>query len=86
VGLGDPNCKLEPNKFIVPFVACGDLSGYDADQNYPLNVSHIGNAKMSIPDKDSWVGMFLTIRFWHLSNLPLTLLIISTFKRGEETK
>jgi len=23
-------------RLVVPFVACGDLSGYDADQNYPL--------------------------------------------------
>jgi len=29
---------LSPNKFIVPFVACGDLQGYDADQNYPLEL------------------------------------------------
>jgi len=35
---GDVNSKLEPNKFIVPFVACGDLSGFDADQNYPLEM------------------------------------------------
>ncbi|XP_024521165.1 putative tRNA (cytidine(32)/guanosine(34)-2'-O)-methyltransferase isoform X3 [Selaginella moellendorffii] len=25
-----------PNKIMVPFLACGDLSGYDADQSYPL--------------------------------------------------
>jgi tRNA (cytidine32/guanosine34-2'-O)-methyltransferase len=25
-----------PNNLVVPFVACGDLSGYDADQSYPL--------------------------------------------------
>ena len=24
------------NRVLVPFVACGDLSGYDADQSYPL--------------------------------------------------
>mmetsp|Transcript_8727 Transcript_8727/g.24059 ORF Transcript_8727/g.24059 Transcript_8727/m.24059 type:complete len:356 (-) Transcript_8727:110-1177(-) len=24
------------SRLIVPFVACGDMSGYDADQNYPL--------------------------------------------------
>ena len=24
-------------RLIVPFVACGDLSGYDADANYPLD-------------------------------------------------
>ena len=26
-----------PNETIVPFVACGDLSGYDADMSYDLN-------------------------------------------------
>eukprot|EP01126_Amoeba_proteus_P015011 TRINITY_DN16668_c0_g1_i1.p1 TRINITY_DN16668_c0_g1~~TRINITY_DN16668_c0_g1_i1.p1 ORF type:complete len:298 (+),score=78.16 TRINITY_DN16668_c0_g1_i1:71-964(+) len=26
-----------PNRIVVPFVACGDLSGYDADQNYTLD-------------------------------------------------
>lgn len=25
-----------PNRFIVPFLACGDLSAYDADKTYPL--------------------------------------------------
>ena len=27
-----------PNRFIVPFLACGDLSAYDADKTYPLKV------------------------------------------------
>ena len=26
------------NRITVPFVACGDLSGYDADTTYPINV------------------------------------------------
>lgn len=25
------------NRILVPFIACGDLSSYDADMNYPLN-------------------------------------------------
>ena len=25
-----------PNRFIVPFIACGDLSAYDSDMTYPL--------------------------------------------------
>ena len=28
-----------PNRVLVPFLACGDLSGYDADLTYPLQVS-----------------------------------------------
>lgn len=27
-----------PNRIIVPFVACGDLSAYDSDKTYPLEV------------------------------------------------
>merc|ERR1711899_723839 len=27
-----------PNRYIVPFLACGDLSAYDADKSYPLNL------------------------------------------------
>jgi len=29
----------ERNKVAVPFLACGDLSGFDADKSYPLNLS-----------------------------------------------
>ena len=25
-----------PSRMLIPFLACGDLSGYDADQSYPL--------------------------------------------------
>ncbi|KAF6727829.1 putative tRNA (cytidine(32)/guanosine(34)-2'-O)-methyltransferase [Oryzias melastigma] len=28
-----------PNRFIVPFLACGDLSAFDSDRTYPLQVS-----------------------------------------------
>ncbi|NXB62373.1 TRM7 methyltransferase, partial [Struthidea cinerea] len=27
-----------PSRVIVPFVACGDLSAYDPDRTYPLQV------------------------------------------------
>jgi len=27
------------NRIIVPFLACGDLSAYDSDMTYPLEVS-----------------------------------------------
>eukprot|EP00271_Cylindrocystis_brebissonii_P001683 TRINITY_DN11968_c0_g1_i1.p1 TRINITY_DN11968_c0_g1~~TRINITY_DN11968_c0_g1_i1.p1 ORF type:complete len:332 (-),score=50.38 TRINITY_DN11968_c0_g1_i1:18-1013(-) len=26
-----------PHRILIPFLACGDLSGYDADQSYPAN-------------------------------------------------
>lgn len=28
-----------PNRVIVPFLACGDLSAFDSDRTYPLQVS-----------------------------------------------
>jgi len=33
---------LTPMDAIVPFVACGDLSGYDADASYPLDLDERG--------------------------------------------
>ena len=30
------------NRVIVPFLACGDLSAYDSDRTYPLQVSQSG--------------------------------------------
>ncbi|PIA16322.1 FtsJ-domain-containing protein [Coemansia reversa NRRL 1564] len=30
------------NRFIVPFVACGDLRGFDADMTYPLEIEDVG--------------------------------------------
>lgn len=32
------NAMTGLNRVIVPFVACGDLRGYDSDKNYPLQV------------------------------------------------
>ena len=32
------NDLVGPNREIVPFLACGDLSYYDSDQTYPLEV------------------------------------------------
>uniref|UniRef100_A0A7S4CZA5 Putative tRNA (cytidine(32)/guanosine(34)-2'-O)-methyltransferase n=1 Tax=Eutreptiella gymnastica TaxID=73025 RepID=A0A7S4CZA5_9EUGL len=36
----DANPLTGPNRYIVPFLACGDLSGYDADQTYAVGKSH----------------------------------------------
>jgi hypothetical protein len=33
-----PSRLTGANKILVPFVACGDLSGFDADQSYPLQL------------------------------------------------
>jgi hypothetical protein len=35
---GMNNPTLGSNRVLVPFVACGDLNGFDSDQNYPLEV------------------------------------------------
>jgi tRNA (cytidine32/guanosine34-2'-O)-methyltransferase len=32
----DFNSLVGPNRVIVPFLACGDLSAYDSDQTYDL--------------------------------------------------
>uniref|UniRef100_A0A6M2DDY6 Putative tRNA (cytidine(32)/guanosine(34)-2'-O)-methyltransferase n=1 Tax=Xenopsylla cheopis TaxID=163159 RepID=A0A6M2DDY6_XENCH len=34
----DTNPELGPNRLVVPFVACGDLSPYDSDTTYPLQL------------------------------------------------
>lgn len=42
--LDNTNCdwsELEGiNRVIIPFIACGDLSGFDADTSYSLEVSN----------------------------------------------
>lgn len=35
----DFNSLEGPNRIIVPFLACGDLSAYDSDRNYPLELT-----------------------------------------------
>jgi len=32
------NDLMGPAALVVPFVACGDLNGYDADKSYPLQL------------------------------------------------
>eukprot|EP00668_Euglena_longa_P034635 GGOE01044463.1.p1 GENE.GGOE01044463.1~~GGOE01044463.1.p1 ORF type:complete len:312 (+),score=105.30 GGOE01044463.1:44-937(+) len=36
----DVDRLVGPHRYIVPFLACGDLSGYDADQTYPTTRHH----------------------------------------------
>lgn len=35
------DCRVHGIDRNVPFVACGDLSGYDADRTYPLEAGHV---------------------------------------------
>ncbi|PKA55274.1 tRNA (cytidine32/guanosine34-2'-O)-methyltransferase [Apostasia shenzhenica] len=46
-GIDDLDCSsawLEgPNKIYIPFLACGDLNGYDSDRSYPLPSSSSGS-------------------------------------------
>ncbi|CAM9203304.1 unnamed protein product [Heterosigma akashiwo] len=35
---GAGNELVGPNNLVVPFVACGDLAGFDSDQSYPLQL------------------------------------------------
>ncbi|ORX47503.1 FtsJ-domain-containing protein [Hesseltinella vesiculosa] len=34
------NEMVGPNRVIVPFIACGDINGYDADRTYPLQSTY----------------------------------------------
>jgi hypothetical protein len=45
---GPDNEFLGLNRAIVPFVACGDLDGYDADQSYPLLLP-VSDAPAAVP-------------------------------------
>lgn len=38
-----------PNKVYIPFLACGDLSGYDSDRSYPLPKSAEGTYQILDP-------------------------------------
>lgn len=40
LGQGLRGALLGPTAIIVPFVACGDLSGFDADKSYPLEIEY----------------------------------------------
>ncbi|KAJ2120768.1 tRNA (uridine-2'-O-)-methyltransferase trm7 [Coemansia sp. RSA 720] len=42
VPYSDANSIVGSNRFIVPFVACGDLRGFDADMTYPLDIDEAG--------------------------------------------
>ncbi|XP_030475094.2 putative tRNA (cytidine(32)/guanosine(34)-2'-O)-methyltransferase [Syzygium oleosum] len=52
-GVDDLDCSsgwLEgPNKVYIPFLACGDLSGYDSDRSYPLPKAPDGTYKSLDP-------------------------------------
>lgn len=40
---------MGPNSIIVPFLACGDLSGYDADTTYELGSDYVFHDVVSPP-------------------------------------
>ncbi|KAH7731568.1 cell division protein [Aphelenchoides avenae] len=43
-GSDDAKQLLGVNNVLVPFIACGDLSGFDSDRTYPLDLSEISPA------------------------------------------
>merc|ERR1711988_1302489 len=45
----DFNQFTGPNRYIVPFLACGDLSAYDSDKSYPLNLPDGGEYSYKEP-------------------------------------
>ncbi|KAJ2847980.1 tRNA (uridine-2'-O-)-methyltransferase trm7 [Coemansia brasiliensis] len=45
----DLNPVVGSNRFIVPFVACGDLRGFDADMTYPLDIGEANSYNQRDP-------------------------------------
>jgi len=43
------NSQLGVNRMVVPFVACGDLSGYDADQSYNIDEEYESKDALQYP-------------------------------------
>jgi tRNA (cytidine32/guanosine34-2'-O)-methyltransferase len=39
--LEDEGCEQQNRRWIAPFLACGDLSAYDADASYKLPDGHV---------------------------------------------
>ena len=50
---------LGPTAIIVPFVACGDLSGFDADKSYPLNIVYEKPSSTSMTSSRGDLGQLL---------------------------
>ena len=46
----DFNSLEGPNRVIVPFLACGDLSAYDSDKTYPLEVRGMSYNYNTVPN------------------------------------
>ncbi len=40
---GAGNELFGPSALVVPFVACGDLCGFDSDKSYPLDLDQSGS-------------------------------------------
>eukprot|EP00042_Codosiga_hollandica_P032561 m.209121 g.209121 ORF g.209121 m.209121 type:complete len:84 (+) comp53941_c0_seq2:666-917(+) len=45
----DTNSLVGVNRVIVPFLACGDLSAFDSDKTYPLELSGPGSYTWHAP-------------------------------------
>lgn len=44
-----PEQYLGPQRTCVPFMACGSLAGFDADQNYPLSLDEVTGRELVLP-------------------------------------
>lgn len=49
-----------PNRCIVPFIACGDLSGFDSDKTYPLQVGLHHVYFLDTGFTQNWIGRNLS--------------------------
>ncbi len=46
---GANNQLFGPSALVVPFVACGDLCGFDSDKSYPLELQGEDENSASVP-------------------------------------
>lgn len=75
----DWNQLTGSNRIIVPFLACGDLSAYDSDTNYPLEVNEMSAIKLTGTNAQSKGKRFLLFLIYSPSTAggPSTLSVSS---------
>ena len=60
-----------PNRVIVPFLACGDLSGFDSDKTYPLQVRFCSIEKTDY--HDSYYSNFIFFKLFPASQAKVMI-------------
>ena len=60
----DFNELTGPNRVIVPFLACGDLSAYDSDRTYPLDKDYEYHPPTQAPIDPPYKNALPGVRQW----------------------